>query len=222
MLSSEWKSEQQWKEQLSRLTAPLDAKEKWTVASMILGAADSRRTVGQAMLATTWEWVGESQAWKAAQSEDHSVNGYDHFCQRFDPDRVLQKAVRAYRSSESKKKIALAAIVSWPPELHTIGEFNPGERMLQGLARLARKSQNNTDLIKLCLNAATLTRFQEGKGRTRGVMFTLSDIDAAAAMAGRIVEETISQPLISSKDARSVGLRFCKGLLYPSDVFDLE
>jgi hypothetical protein len=82
------------------------------------------------------------------------------------------------------------------------------------------------DLISLevrqCINSATLARFKEGKGRTRGIIFTLSDIDAAAAMAGQIMEKTIFRQPISIKDARAAGLRFSNGLLYPSDVFAME
>jgi hypothetical protein len=222
LLSSKWRSEEEWKQQLSRFTAPLDPKERWTVAELILASANSQRTVGQAMLATTWEWVGESQAWMAARCGEHKFNSWNHFSQQFDPDGVFQKAVKAYSSSESKKQKALAAIASWPPELHTIASTNAGIRILQGLARLAKKSRNDIMVIKLCLNSATLARFKEGKGRTRGMIFTLSDIDAAAAMAGQIMEKTILRQPISIKDARAAGLRFSNGLLYPSDVFAME
>jgi hypothetical protein len=53
-------------------------------------------------------------------------------------------------------------------------------------------------------------------------MFTLSDIDAAASMAGQITEKTISRQLICIKEAHAAGLRFSNGLLDPSDVFTME
>jgi hypothetical protein len=264
LLSSKWRSEEEWKQQLSHFTAPLDPQERQTVAELILASADSQRRVGQAMLATTWEWVGESQAWMAARCGEHKFDSWKHFSQQFDPDGVFQNAVKAYRSSESKKQKAvkacrssefkkqkavkacrssefkkqkavkacrssefkkqkaLSAIASWPPELRKIASTKAGIRILQGLARLAKNSRNDIKVIKLCLNSTTLARFKEGKGRTRGMIFTLSDIDAAAAMAGQIMEKKILRQPISIKDARAAGLRYSNGLLYPSDVFAME
>jgi hypothetical protein len=114
-----------WKQQLSRFTAPLAPKDRWTVAQRILASADAQRLVGQAMLATTWEWVGESEAWKAAQHGEHHFNSWNNFVQQFDPDGVFQKAIKAYRSSELKKQKALAELSSWPPELLNIASTNP-------------------------------------------------------------------------------------------------
>jgi hypothetical protein len=236
LLSSKWRSEEEWKQQLSHFTAPLDPQERQTVAELMLASADSQRRVGQAMLATTWEWVEESQAWMAARCGEDKFDSWKHFSQQFDPDGVFQKAVKAYRSSESKKQKAvkacrssefkkqkaLSAIASWPPELRKIASTKGGIRILQGLARLAKKSRNDIKVIKLCLNSTTLARFKEGKGRTRGMIFTLSDIDAAAAMAGQIMEKKILRQPISIKDARAAGLRYSNGLLYPSDVFAME
>jgi hypothetical protein len=250
LLSSKWRSEEEWKQQLSHFTAPLDPRERQTVAELILASAGSQRRVGQAMLATTWEWVGESQAWMAARCGEHKFDSWKHFSQQFDPDGIFQKAVKEYRSSESKKlkvvkayrsseskkqkavkacrsteskkQKALSAIASWPPELRKIVSTKAGIRILQGLARLAKNSRNDIKVIKLCLNSTTLARFKEGTGSTRSMIFTLSDIDAAAAMAGQIMEKTIFRQPISIKDARTAGLRFSDGILYPSDVFAME
>jgi hypothetical protein len=77
-------------------------------------SSDSHSTVGQAMLATTWVCVGGYKLrWQ------HNFDNWKHVSQHFDLDRVFQNAVKAYRSSESKKQKALSAIASigglrWP------------------------------------------------------------------------------------------------------------